>query len=107
MSKFNATRLITLDGTQIHFVTRGRSKLPTQDEIEEYCKEQKLLLKSDFEDTEKDWEPPNKRVFLGDLRSGLVFCSNKYGVTEDTIERYVREMAPHINMGIYKGDANG
>ena len=99
MSKFNAVVLTAADGTLVHFVTRARAKAPTMDEILEYLNENDIHL-VDLE-KEKDWEPPNQRVFLTDLRSGLLFCSNKYGVTEATIEKYVRHMAPHINMNIY------
>jgi len=94
MSKFNAIVLTATDGTQVHFVTQGRAKLPTMDKIVEYFNENDIYL-VDLE-KEKDWIPPNERVFLTDLRSGLVFCSNKYGVAEETIESYVRRMAPHI-----------
>lgn len=100
MSRFNAIVFTATDGTQVHFVTRGKAKSPTADEIVEYFNENNIYL-VDIE-KEKAWEPPNERVFLTDLRSGLVFCSSKYGVTESTIENYVRTMAPHITSSFLK-----
>lgn len=110
MSKFNAVVLTAADGTQVHFVTRGRAKPPEMDEIMAYFEENNITL-ADLEAEAKaaeDWRPPNERVFLTDLRSGLLFCSNKYGVDETTIETYVRNMAPHINLNVYsRGNKNG
>jgi len=99
MAKFKALKFTTTDGTQVHFVTRAKAKPILMAEIVEYLTENKLYL-IDL-DREKDWEPPNKKVFLTDLRSGLVFCSQKYGVSETVIESYVRNIAPHLNTNFY------
>jgi len=105
MSKFNAKIFTVKDGTQVHFITRTRGKLISEEEMMEYAMEAGLVMTNPEE--EKDWKPPSAKMFLIDLRSGLAFCSSKYGVSEPTIERYIREMAPHINTNFYnRGDVN-
>jgi len=77
VSKFKSTMLIALDGTEIHFVVRGKSKAPTLDEIQEYCKEKKIQLASDLEDED---------------------C----GVPKSTIENYIKNSAPHLKTNFYR-----
>ena len=102
MAKFNAVVIKAIDGTEIHFVTRGRSKEPTMDEILEYATEAGINI-SERSD-EQDWDPPNPKMFLADLRSGLAFCTQKYGITQHTLENYIREKAPHINLSSWRKD---
>lgn len=101
MTKFNAKIFTTKDGTQVHFITRTRGKLISEEEMMEYAKEVGLI--TTLEEDEKDWKPASPKMFLIDLRSGLAFCSHKYGVSESTVERYIKEMAPHINSSFYNG----
>ena len=106
MSKFNAKIFTTKDGIQVHFITRTRGKLISEEEMMEYAIEAGLVVTKPEE--EKDWKPASPKMFLIDLRSGLAFCSNKYGVSESTIERYIKEMAPHINTSFYdRSSADG
>ncbi len=93
---YNSIILKTSDNKEIHFVTRGKAKKPTLDEALEYAKSAGLNIRD--RDDEKDWGPPNPKIFLSDLRSGIEFCSNKYGVSDDTIENYIKQKAPHINL---------
>jgi hypothetical protein len=105
MTKFNAKIFTATDGTQVHFITRTRGKLISEDEMMEYAKEVGLVTTP--EEAEKDWKPASPKMFLIDLRSGLAFCSAKYGVSESTVERYIKEMAPHINASFYNRPVGG
>jgi hypothetical protein len=109
MSKFNAVVLKAQDGTQVHFVTRGKSKKPTMDEVIDYMNENNIILANlESEIKEEAWKPSNGRVFLSDLRFGLEFCSNKYGVSKSSIEKYITDNAPHINVEYYnRKDGDG
>jgi hypothetical protein len=108
MSKFNAVVLTAADGTQVHFVTRGRAKTPMMDEIVEYLNENGIVL-IDLEAEAKaeeaalvNWAPANNKLFLKELREGLTWCSSKYGVSEHVIESYIKAKMPHINESFYK-----
>ena len=100
MAKFNTVVMTTRSGTEVRFITRGRAKAMSQEEIQEYCIDNGLTMA--FTDKE-DWAPSNNKIFLIDLKFGLEFCSNKYGVSEDTILSYVRNVAPHMNTSVYIG----
>ncbi len=102
---YNSIILTTSDDKEIHFVTRGNAKKPTLKEALEYAKSAGLSIRD--RDDVKDWGPPNPRIFLSDLRSGIVFCSNKYGVSADTIESYIKQRAPHLNLKAWKPDGPG
>lgn len=103
MAKFNAVVIKAHDGTEIHFVTRGKAKSPTMDEIADYCAENNIIIVDFGEKKEliKNWAPPNSKVFLIDLRYGMEFCAQKYGVTEGTLQHYVKNKIPHINLDVY------
>lgn len=108
MSKFNAVVLTAADGTQVHFVTRGRAKAPTMDEINEYLVENDILLMDLEAETRaeeealKSWKPPSNKLFLSELsRDGLTWMASKYGVSEHVLESYVRNCMPHINSSFY------
>lgn len=105
MSKFKSKITTTKDGIQIHFITRKNGKLISEEEMMEYAQEAGLTMPG--VDTEEDWAPPNERMFLSDLRSGILFCSNKYGVAEEIIERYVRTKAPHITSSFLRRGSDG
>ena len=104
MAKFNSTVVMSIDGKELHFVTRGRSKPITMDEVDDYCKENDIWLAKDIAGVE-DWAPVcSNKVFLGDLRQGLSHCSAKYGVSEKTIQAYIKKTMPHTNPNIYGAD---
>jgi len=110
MSKFNAVVLTAADGTQIHFVTRGRAKPPLMDEIVEYMNDNDILLhdleaevKAE-EELMENWKPANNKLFFSELRSGLAAMTTKYGVSEQVMESYLRRVAPHVNVHIYNKD---
>ena len=103
MTKFNSIVVKGLDGSQIHFVTRGRSKPPTMSEVEENCKDNDIWLAKDIA-VQLDWAPIcGNKIFLADLRQGLQYCSGKYGVSEETIQGYIKKKMPHTNPNIYRG----
>lgn len=102
MAKFNTVVMTTKDGTEVRFVTRGRAKAISKEEMQEYCVANGLAV-SFTDEEEADWAPANKKVFLIDLKFGLEFCSSKYGVSHDTILNHVRAIAPHLNTNVYIG----
>lgn len=104
MTKFNSKIIVARDGTQVHFVGRARSKPFTDEEVAEYLEEHGLSVR-EFE-TPENWEPANTKVFLSDLRFGLDFCANKYGISVPALEAYIRRAAPHVNLRIY-GEKDG
>jgi len=96
--KFN-TQERTIDGVKFVFVTRRRANKFSELEIQEYL----------VEATGKSPEVPEvapevfgikdeqRSMFMKDLRFGLKFCCDKYGVTEDEIVDEAKRIAPHMN----------
>lgn len=104
MSKFNSVILKAKDGTQVHFVTRGKAKAPTNEEVSEYFAEHNLapVDEEKLADDIKNWKPASDKMLLLDLRQGLVWCSNKYGVSESVIQSYIERTVPHLNQTYYR-----
>jgi len=105
MSKFNSKVFTTRDGIEVHFITRKRGKPVSEEEMMEYIREAGLVMAPVGED--KNWKPASNKLFLTELRSGLAWCANKYGVSELTIESFVRDRLPHINTSYYRSKTDG
>lgn len=87
---------VTHDNKTYVFVTRGRSKKFSSNEIAEYFQEGTIVKPLDV------WHIPDNRqrcvMFMRDLQVGLQFCSEKYNVSQDDIIREAKRIAPHMNM---------
>ena len=84
---------ILRDNKTYVFVTRGRAKEISDEEIEEFFGESSEGSSQFI---------PNERgrvtLFLKDLRMGLEFCSSKYGVTVENVISEAHRIAPHLNV---------
>lgn len=96
MSKYNVRVLPHNNGNKYVFVTRKRTKGFSDEELIEALDE----LEADIaKSNEEQFKVVNTKIFAVDLRSGLDFCSRKYGVSTDTIERKAAELFPHLTIG--------
>lgn len=86
------------DGVLYKFVTRGRAKKFSQEEIKEFF--------SINAENENNYIVPIhlKRIFAMDLRRGTKFCAQKYGCTEKEVLKNAELLLPGRNLDIYIGD---
>lgn len=87
-------REINKDGRTYVFVSRGA---PVSDiEIDEY-----FGYSEGLEERVGPFIPDDRnrvRLFLKDIRNGLDFCSQKYGVTHDDVIAEAKRLAPHLKV---------
>ena len=90
-NKYNVTSM-NRNGETFHFVTRGRSKPFTDEEVNEFF--------GDVPQEDKPFKVDGelRRIFAQDLRFGLSFCSNKYGASESAILIEAKRLFPHQNL---------
>lgn len=100
MPKYNITT-VTIKGETHHFVTRGRSKPFSVEEIEEY-KGVKLERLADPIQREQPKqfrvEGHLRRIFAQDLKLGLAFCAQKYGASQDAVLEEAKRLFPTQNI---------
>ncbi len=95
MAKYNYIKKTILD-KEVLFVTRGRSKPFTEEEIADFVAEHTLWDIS--KEKEGTFEIPNVKMFSVDLRAGLAFCAAKYGTTTDAVKEKAAEIFPHLSL---------
>lgn len=91
--KYNIVNF-TKDNKEYRFVTRGRSKPFTPDEISQFLESETEAPTSE----EFTVSGTLRRIFAQDLRSGLNFCSMKYGVPEASIMKEATRLFPSQNI---------
>jgi len=79
-----------------HFVTRGRSKPFTDDEVNQFLDEM-LGLEAE-EDSTFTVSGPLRRIFAQDLKLGLEHCSLKYGASQTAIMKEAKRLFPQQNL---------
>src|SRR5690606_16055018 len=79
-------------GETYHFVTRGKSRPFSKEEADAYLASLEKPVKPFRVEGEL------RKVFSQDLRSGLEFCSRKYGVSEQAIWDEAVRLFPGQNM---------
>ena len=97
-TKYNMTK-IDKGAIRFVFVTRGRSKPFSQNEIDDFFNsnvEPISIKKNTFRLSDNR----NHRVmFMNDLKRGLDFCSEKYGVTQEEIVAEANRVGLYTNFG--------
>lgn len=84
-------REIDKNGKKYVFVTRGRSKAFSDEEIEEFFGASGDKTTHFIPD-----DRGRRRLFLKDLVNGATFCSRKYGVTTEEVIVEAKRLAPHM-----------
>ena len=84
------------------FVTRGRSKSFSIEEMEDFI-ENRYERTTDMSETGKAFEPTNMNIFMQDLKLGLNFCVSKYGVSKEDILATAKALLPHANLDVIIG----
>ena len=87
---------IKVKGITYVFVSRGEPV--TKEEMDEFFSEEYLL--GDGSEV-KQFIPDDRnrvRLFLKDLKIGLDFCSQKYGVSHEAIVAEAKRIAPHLKV---------
>ena len=81
------------NGKVFVFVRKGNAEV-TQEFINEYF--------SSMENKKKQCKMsvPDNKMFAQDLRSGLNFCAQKYGVDRETVLSEAKKRFPHLNMNL-------
>jgi hypothetical protein len=96
-TKYNV-KTVTIKGETHHFVTRGRSKPFSAEEIESFMDVQLEELEPTPAKPKFKIEGHLRRIFAQDLRSGLEFCSQKYGASPDKIYEEAKRLFPQQNL---------
>jgi hypothetical protein len=95
----------TINKTKFVFVTRGKAKPFTEDEVQEFLDETEgfdygIAPVLDEKPQVKDFVVPDslKTMFLKDLRQkSMKFCVGKYGATKEQICSEAQRLAPYMN----------
>lgn len=81
-------------GKTFVFVTRGKSKRFGDEEVEKFFETYGMPMLTEA----TSFNIPNVKMFSVDLRSGLMFCANKYGTTIDAVKEKAGEIFPHLSL---------
>lgn len=91
---------VAKDGAIFVFVTRGRSKPFSIEEMEDFIDNKYERPTHMPDETNETFEPTNLNIFLQDLKLGFPFCSRKYGVSEAVIRTTAAKVLPHMNLDV-------
>ncbi len=88
-------KIVVRDDKTYVFVTRGRSKPFSDNEIADYFGEEPVAK-------ENEWRIPDTRerlkMFMNDLKKGVKFTAEKYVRPETDIVREARRLVPHFRL---------
>lgn len=93
--KYNV-RVVDRNNREYVFVTRGRSKPFSDEEVEQYFGDD--VEEVDETDTGFRVEGHLRRIFAQDLQFGLKHCSQKYGISEGEVLREANRLFPQQNL---------
>ena len=119
MTKYRTTQYVHGDGTKYVFVTRDKSEPVTNEEIIEYIKREQpqkttTIRASTLPHGQFDGVPATsiatlvaplnitgkerEKIFLADLKRGIPFCEQKYGVKEPALIAEAHRIYPSLNL---------
>ena len=103
---FNAQE-IKYGGATYVFVTRTNSKPLTSDEISEYF--DTIQLPEPEQPKVVSFTIPKERhkIFFNDLKEGMAFCTKKYMVGREEIEREALRIFPSLKIELIERKKNG
>ena len=95
------TKIVDQGALRFVFVTRGRSKPFTDDEVGDFFD---MSVSAVPEPEVEPWKVPDTRQrsiqFLNDLKRGVAFCVKKYGKTQEQIIAEANRIAPFQQPGV-------
>lgn len=87
-------RTVTEGTNTYHFISRGRSKEFTDEEVSAYMHD----LHPKAEKKEFRVEGTLRKIFAQDLRFGLKHCCQKYGATKEQLLEEAKRLFPQMNI---------
>jgi hypothetical protein len=104
---FNAQE-IKYGGATYVFVTRTNAKPLTSEEIAEYLDTIVLSnIPPEHPDNKFTITKDRHKLFFNDLKEGMAFCTKKYMVSKEEIEREAKRIFPSLKIELIERKKNG